>query len=48
MSSQEAPLQDDRQVSTRAFHAVYLAAIGVATVGWAYFLGYCGLALLGY
>jgi hypothetical protein len=44
--SRETPTE--KQFSTKAFQGVYLFAIGVATVGWAYFLIQCGLALLGY
>jgi hypothetical protein len=38
----------ERQMWTKAFHAVYLVSIGVATIGWTWFLGYGVLTLLGY
>ena len=38
----------ESEMSTKAFHAAYLIAVGVATVGWVYFLGACATALMGY
>ncbi len=48
MTTPETPATPHRQGSTKAFHAVYLVAIGVAMVGWSYFLGYFTLTMFGY
>jgi hypothetical protein len=37
-----------RLAPTKIVWAIYLAAIGVATIGWLGLLSYCALALLGY
>jgi hypothetical protein len=48
MTTQDASPDGDGQIRTKAFHAAYLLAAVVATVGWAWALGYLALALLGY
>jgi hypothetical protein len=48
MTTQESSAASPRQIRTKAFQATYLLAAGVATIGWAWFLIRCALALFGY
>jgi hypothetical protein len=36
------------RIRTKAFQAAYLLAAGIATIGWAWLIGRCVLALFGY
>jgi len=49
MTAQEdTPNVGERTICTKAFHAAYIAAAVVATLGWAWLIGYFALGLLGY
>ena len=48
MTAQDTPKGGERAISTKAFHAAYIVAVVVASVGWAWLLGYFALELLGY
>jgi hypothetical protein len=47
-TSDITPPVNDRQISTMAFHAIYIVAAIVASLGWAWLLIYFAVALLGY
>jgi hypothetical protein len=48
MTQQDSNSTGESQMRTKAFQAVYLVSAGVATIGWAWLLGYCALSMLGY
>jgi hypothetical protein len=48
MTTQDASPDGESQIRTKAFHAAYIVAAVVASLGWAWALGYLALVLLGY
>jgi hypothetical protein len=48
MTAQDTPNIGERAIWTKAFHAAYIVAAVVASLGWTWLLGYFALALLGY
>jgi hypothetical protein len=48
MTAQDTPNIGEPAIWTKAFHAAYIVAAVVATLGWTWLLGYFAMALLGY